>query len=116
MMTGKTTFTFRGAAPRVAAAQPRAARHAQASVFPLVNKDGLADAARALSAALTAAGLANVVDTTGAPRAALPMFRFGRLSWEKSKSQAGYDLQRTRQARGGPPCPWSSFAVCVENN
>lgn len=38
----------------------------QASVFPLVNKDELAVAARTLSAALTAAGLANVIDTTGA--------------------------------------------------
>ena len=37
----------------------------QASVFPLVNKDELAVAARTLSAALTATGLANVIDTTG---------------------------------------------------
>ncbi|KAK9827950.1 hypothetical protein WJX81_000021 [Elliptochloris bilobata] len=36
----------------------------KASVFPLVNNPQLADAARALSAALTVGGLANVVDTT----------------------------------------------------
>ncbi len=41
-------------------------------MFPLVNKDELAVAARTLSAALTAAGLANVIDTTGARIVFLP--------------------------------------------
>ena len=35
-------------------------------MFPLVNNPQMAETARALSAALTAAGLASVVDTTGA--------------------------------------------------
>lgn len=92
----------------VGAAQPRAARRAQALVFPLVNKDGLADAARALSAALTAAGLANVVDTTGAPRgrfAHVPILP-SVLFQEKRLSSLRLASAGLRRARPGDPA-WS---------
>jgi len=89
----------------VGAAQPRAARRAQALVFPLVNKDGLADAARALSAALTAAGLANVVDTTGAPRgrfAHVPILP-SVLFQEKRLNSLRLASAGLRRARPGDP-------------
>ena len=40
----------------------------KAAVFPLVQKPAMDAHARTISAALTRAGLANSIDTTGAPR------------------------------------------------